>query len=344
VVTVLVAGVGLALAAAERPPRGVLPPPTVVPSATASPLPTPVPVGPVAGNGVSVADDPATHSVVLFGGVDTPDTTWLWDGRRWSSVTPAHSPQARSGAAVAYDPATRLLMLYGGQGDDVGATQFNDTWAWNGVTWARLDSGGTSGPFPGDDGAMAWDAARDEMVLTTSAGSLTNVETWTWNRTRWERDLAGNLAAVAYGATLAYDPESRDVLLVAAAATNFEETSTFDWDGSAWHSLITNGPSLDGVAPDEEANGLVGCGSATYSPSFELQASCWEWGTSTWFQLQAAVPSRSETPMSVAALVDNVDPAQLLVIGWIEAPLRNQAQPLYVWALEGVKWTLLDEP
>ncbi len=48
--------------------------------------------------------------------------------------------------------------------------------------------------------------------------------------------------------------------------------------------------------------------------------------------------------MSVAALVDNVDPAQLLVIGWIEAPLRNQAQPLYVWALEGVKWTLLDEP
>ena len=235
-VTVLVAGVGLALAAAERPPRAVLPPPTVVPSATASPLPTPVPAGPTAGYGVSVADDPATHSVVLFGGVDTPDTTWLWDGRRWSSVTPAHSPQARYGAAVAYDPATRLLMLYGGQGDDVGATQFNDTWAWNGVTWARLDGGGTSGPFPGDDGAMAWDAARDEMVLTTSAGSLTNVETWTWNRTRWERDLAGNLTAVAYGATLAYDPESRDVLLVAAAATNFEETSTFDWDGSAWHS------------------------------------------------------------------------------------------------------------
>src|SRR6202043_3229304 len=68
-IAVLVAGVGLAIAAARHPRSPSNPPPSPTASATPAPIPTPRPAGPVTAWGVSVADDPATHRVVLFGGV-----------------------------------------------------------------------------------------------------------------------------------------------------------------------------------------------------------------------------------------------------------------------------------
>ena len=337
---VLVAGIGLAIAAAQHPRSPLAPPPSPTASATPSPIPTPPAAGPVTGLGASVADDPATHRVVLFGGVDTTGKTWLWDGRHWTPTTPPNSPPNRAGAAAAYDPETRLVMLFGGEGIAEGPL-FNDTWAWNGTTWRRLDSGGPNGPFLGGGGQMAWDGARHEMLLVTSAGTLTDGETWTWEGTRWVREAHGDLAAVVVDGTMAYDPPSQTVLLVTPAITNNAHSATFGWNGSSWHVLVADGPQLEGLAVDERVHGLVACGSATSSAAFAVQASCWEWATTGWFPLQTAVTSRSAASVTVAAEVDDVDRAQLLTIGWLVAPVQNQAQPLYVWAWDGVKWMLL---
>jgi hypothetical protein len=244
-IAVLVAGVGLAIAAAQhsRSPLVRTPPPKA--SATPSPFPTPPAADPVTASGASVADDPATHRVVLFGGVDSTNKTWLWDGRHWTSITPRSSPSNRYGAAAAYDPATHLVMLFGGTSPILGQVvqQFNDTWAWTGTTWRRLDSGGPNGPFVGDGGQMAWDAARDEMVLVTSAGTLTDGETWTWDGTRWAREAHGDLAALVVDGTMAYDPVSQTVLLVTPAIANNAHTATFSWNGSSWKALVADGPS-----------------------------------------------------------------------------------------------------
>jgi hypothetical protein len=345
---VVVAGIGVAIAAGQRPQNTVVPPASSTPSATISPIPTPIPTGPIAGPGVSIADDPATHRVVLFGGVDSPDTTWLWDGRRWTMVTPSSSPPARASAAIAYDPATRLVMLYGGEGSDEG-TQFNDTWAWNGATWRRLDSGGPNGPFVGNGASMAWDGARDQMLLVTSAGTKTDGETWTWGGTRWIREAHGDLVALVIAGTMAYDPASKTVLMVTPLVGDNAHSAAFGWNGSSWRALVSEGPELEGLAAGEEVNGLgeqvsslVACGSATSSTTFAVQANCWEWETTSWSQLQAAVPTRSATPVTVASEVDDLDRAQLLIIGWLVAPVSNAAEPLYVWAWDGLKWTLLD--
>jgi hypothetical protein len=123
----------------------------VVPT-TASPTPlrpslTPVPTRPVLGFGFTAADDPLSHQVVVFGGVDSYDTTWLWDGKGWSLAHPTLTPPGRYAAAAAYDPLTGLVMLYGG---DLGSgSVVADTWAWDGTTWAELDSG-TGGPPAGE--------------------------------------------------------------------------------------------------------------------------------------------------------------------------------------------------
>jgi len=69
-------------------------------------------------------------------------------------------------------------MLYGGTlADDKGV---NDTWAWNGSTWLRLDSGGASGPPPGQVAQMTWDVATGDMVLVTNGETMDTAETWTW--------------------------------------------------------------------------------------------------------------------------------------------------------------------
>ena len=100
------------------------------------------------------------------------------------------------------------------------------------------------------------------------------------------------------------------------------------------------GEEVNGLG--EQVSSLVACGSATSSTTFAVQANCWEWETTSWSQLQAAVPTRSATPVTVASVVDDLNRAQLLIIGWLVAPVSNAAEPLYVWAWDGLKWTLLD--
>jgi hypothetical protein len=69
--------VGAVVAALQRPPTSGPPERTPLPTPFPFPTgaPTPEPSGPVDGFGFSVADDPATHRVVVFGGIDSYDTT-----------------------------------------------------------------------------------------------------------------------------------------------------------------------------------------------------------------------------------------------------------------------------
>src|SRR5271167_3258455 len=87
----------------------------------------------------SMAYDPATSQLVLFGGLSLSEgslnDTWTWNGTTWAKLSPATGPLARFAASMAYDPATSQLVLFGGQGS---SGPLNDTWTWNGTTWTRL--------------------------------------------------------------------------------------------------------------------------------------------------------------------------------------------------------------
>jgi hypothetical protein len=102
----------------------MLPPPSVV----AAPPPRYL---------ASMADDPATNQLVLFGGYGDVNDTWTWGEVGWQKLAPATSPSARSGASIAYDPVFNQLVLFGGA-DSSNDAFFNDTWTWNGATWTTL--------------------------------------------------------------------------------------------------------------------------------------------------------------------------------------------------------------
>ena len=107
----------------------------------------------------SMAYDPVTHRLIMFGGVDDTgvlrNDTWAYDPtvNYWTNLKPAGTlPRARMGPAMAYDTTSRQLIMFGGMAgrvQSVGTIPFgedllNDTSAYDPVanTWTDLQPAG----------------------------------------------------------------------------------------------------------------------------------------------------------------------------------------------------------
>jgi hypothetical protein len=301
--------------------------------------PTPIPRQPSVAFEFSIADDPSTGDVVLFGGVYDFDNTWLWNGSAWRLAHPSRSPQGRYGAAAAFDPQSNQILLFGGRLQP--GTPANDTWAWDGRTWQELNSGGPNAPRAGDGGQMAWDASRNTMLLVTpSSGSIGGAQTWTWTGTHWQRQLGGDLGSSFYDVLLAYDPVSQSMLaegccqvhdsnLIAHAA------STWRWDGSRWDVVASGSPgNASAMALDPARGELVLCNCTLVGG---VVPSLYAWNGTAWTPVAAgAVPSQPQ------AEVADVSRSQFLLLGFAIAGGDSIAQPLGVWLFNESGWRQLD--
>jgi hypothetical protein len=121
------------------------------------------------GNGgfAAVALDPLRSRVVHFGGgragvPSISNDTWEWNGRDWRLRVPIDpesdgNPEGRVVGAATWDPSRRAVVVASG----LGSSPLEDTWAWNGTSWKRLDS-----KTPARLGALLyWDDVRARLVL-----------------------------------------------------------------------------------------------------------------------------------------------------------------------------------
>jgi hypothetical protein len=118
----------------------------------------------------AAAFDEARGVVVLFGGRDPTSTvnaeTWTWDGAGWKQQAPTTSPSARSDANMVYDRRRKRVIFFGGhdQNYPTSLASLNDTWEWDGTTWAPIAA--TSPPGATRTGpGMAYDDGRGKLVL-----------------------------------------------------------------------------------------------------------------------------------------------------------------------------------
>ncbi len=134
--------------------------------------------------------DPATRTVVLFGGGTNPMLvnaqstrkpgaplfveskpvydTWLWNGVTWTKADVKDNPQVDTTySAMAYDPLLKGVVLYD--------TQSRATWLWNGNDWKRLRTTNTMSPESGYNPSMVFDASTGQMILT---GGAAHRSTW----------------------------------------------------------------------------------------------------------------------------------------------------------------------
>ncbi|MBA2284205.1 MAG: hypothetical protein H0W02_01845 [Ktedonobacteraceae bacterium] len=110
--------------------------------------------------------------VVLFGGTSGESTfgdTWLWHGTTWAKQSLSSGPPARAWAAMAFNHHTQQVVLTGGSGISGQQSPANlaDTWTWNGTTWTQQAG---SAPFAGSYHGMAYDAARQTLIVYATSG------------------------------------------------------------------------------------------------------------------------------------------------------------------------------
>ena len=297
--------------------------------------PSPVPLEPQSGDGFSVADDLATHQIVLFGGVGNYANTWLWDGSKWTLAHPQTSPEGRFGASEAYDPQTKTVLLFGGRLEP--GTPVHDTWAWNGTTWLDLDSG-AGGPQPGEGSDMAWDPAHKQMVLLTRSGVISNpARTWVWSGTHWTQPAGSALPAAASYSPMWFDPVTRSLLAVGCCVGPPPSTgaanTTWRWNGASWTLLPTPAnPPLNGstMALDPAIGRLVVCACGT--PPVRGSA-LFAWDGSDWTALPAGAP-----PVEGGTAITDYDRHQLLLFGIPRSATLPVHSPVQVWSLTGSTW------
>lgn len=197
-----------------------------------------VPPTAVVRNGHGLAYD--GRITLLFGGADERQVladTWGWDGVAWRRFDVA-GPDARTFPVMT--AAENGVYLFGGRRVLFGASLelgqlLGDLWHWDGVRWQRIHA---DGPAPRAEASGAWDPSRRRLVVfggySTTNGAVDRLgDTWEFGDGRWMR-VAGDGPDPRHGAAMAYDPESREVVLFGG---NGARSDSWAWNGERWRRL-----------------------------------------------------------------------------------------------------------
>lgn len=182
----------------------------------------------------ALSTDPLTGHALLHA-----NATWSWTGTLWQMVdSPRVPPTESSPQAMVWDSGRRKVVLV--VDPALGQSTGTDIWELEARGWTERSA---AGPEPQHAVAAAYDAARAETVVVTSANVTTAPQTWAWNGTGWsQRAAAPPATSGATLAGLAYDA-ARQVVVGVFGATVWE------WDGQTWALRPTaNGPTARNFA------------------------------------------------------------------------------------------------
>src|SRR5438105_3716814 len=150
--------------------------------------------------------DPTLKKTVIYGGIGRVTTTdritrysdmWTFDGTGWTQLTPTGgTPGMRYGSQTVVDPRNNHVLLFGGLRDDPvapvppstvpGEVQVyaDDMWEWDGNVWKQLHPDLT--PPARENGRIAFDPTRNEVVLFGGYAGHYFADLWTYNPNTWQ--------------------------------------------------------------------------------------------------------------------------------------------------------------
>lgn len=262
----------------------------------------------------------------MFGGFaagDALDDLWMWSGAGWFEQTSA-GPSARFRSSGTYDRNRDRLWLFGGLDPNNGCSpgdpmpnHCGDLWSWDpGNGWLNNVTAGP--PEPRSAPAIAYDSARDRLLLFGGTGCTLSSCTNATCADTWEFDPAGawtlmssptNPPALSRHA-MVYDENRERIVLfggvldedpnIAPCATDGVQNETWEWGihgaavcGSAatpcWRAMTVNGA----VPPARASHSLVYDRGRMRVVLFGGQANdvserfgdTWEWNGTSWREL-----------------------------------------------------------
>jgi len=293
---------------------------------------------------------------VMFGGNGggNGDTNlWSWTGASWSIAQAASGsgPSTREGHSMVYDSARGVIVLFGGSTPGGGIASANsETWEWSAATgWRHLMV-----PAPRESHAMAYDAARGEMVLfggIVSNGGTVSAETWVGRDGRWTRALAAAPPSMGgrFGHVMSYDERAQRVTLFGGRLQGggLASEGMWEWDGAQWttrstaqlptaraNSAMVYARAALGTGRTVLAGGVLANGSAA------TDAWAWDGVTGAW-QAVGTLPS----PLSNHAMAYDTRDAVIVAFGGRTStgtpPSIAQHRTLYRLDASLLGWTQL---
>ena len=245
----------------------------------------------------AAAYDPELHMVLLFGGIQPPETflgdTWGWDGSTWHLLDSGSIGPPPGQASMAWDPALDTMVLM--PASSSGA----DTWTWSGTHW--VDHRQPDPYLPTGVLDLAFNPAT-QVLMGVGFGSVVSggygapTETWTWNGASWSQ-LSTRVVPSAYGILgLGWDPISARLLLFGEGPATLVPLLRWEWNGTDWVQLPSlSSPSvIEGHVTGGETSALLLVGELSEATA-ATPIRVWSWDGTAWG------PTTSTTVPAVAS-------------------------------------------
>lgn len=237
----------------------------------------------------------------------------------WQEIQPGLT--ARSNHTLVSDPVRQRVVLFGG---DTRAGLSDETWEFDGETWARIAT--THGPSPRAGASAAYDASRQVVVLfggRTNSGRST--ETWEYDGVDWrQRQLVH--APPATGA-IVYSPALQKTIFFGGA-----NGETWAYDGADWEPVTTS------IAPSareghqlvyDGANGrIVLFGGNLFNQQYAFVNDTWTFTASGWLQLTS-----TSSPAARSLYTITYDEQRQRVVLFAGQPFYRDT-----WELDAAQW------
>lgn len=264
-------------------------------------------------------------------------------------ITPTLPPAARAPQMV-YDEARELSVVFGGaQNSQDGGGTWGETWGYDGTDWRQLhpgDSAGVSAPAPRAGHAMAYDSARQVIVLFGGGipfGGGPQGDTWEWDGTSWTRVHAGDASGVSAplprtSPAMAFDESIGAVVLFGGFSRGAFPSDTWMWDGTSWTRAQGTGPvgrDLPAMAYDKCRQQCVMYGGANSSG---VRGDTWVFDAGQWTEQQVTGPS----PRRAVSMAWHQDAGYVVLFGGND--LRQGNFGTYfddTWLWGGTGWSEL---
>jgi hypothetical protein len=265
---------------------------------------------PSARSAMTMAYDPISKKVVVFGGFDATgylNDTWVFDGSTWSPAATPNAPSPRAASAMAYDRVAGKLVLFGGFN---GTQYLGDTWTWDGSAETWSEATPTTLPDPVTLPMMFTDPKTGHAGMFGGYdGSRYQLTTWRWSGTNWDNVNPPTSPSARGAAIIANDFAHKTVVMFGGLA-DVNPVNTWTWDGSDWTLQSTSAqPDSLYYAPaafDPMLGKVV-----TFSGGSGLNTT-WAWTGTDWILLPTV-----NTPLGRESLgmAYDYDSKQLLILG-----------------------------
>jgi hypothetical protein len=181
--------------------------------------------------------------------------------------------------------------------------------------------------------AMAYDAARGQVVLFGGVSDVELSDTWVWDGTSWAQKNPLNSPTARYGHKMAYDAARGQVVLFGGRSGVIDFTDTWVWDGTNWtQKNPLNSPTtrnLHEMAYDA-ARGQVVLFAVRYGD--RRLSDTWVWDGTNWTQKS---PLNSPIARFLHAMAYDAARGQVVLFGGED--MVNHPRDTWVW--DGTNWT-----